>query len=138
MDAPATPYAMIGGSAVVEAIVDRFYRLMDEDPAYADVRRLHAKDLGPVREGLAQFLDGWLGGPRDWFDKGLCMRSMHVPMAISAEVARQWAEAMVRAIEDQPGLDQRIAVAMAERLAQLALSMVNRPAEARPEEAATA
>lgn len=138
MDAPATPYAMIGGSAVVEAIVDRFYRLMDKDPAYADVRRLHAKDLGPVREGLAQFLDGWLGGPRDWFDKGLCMRSMHVPMAISAEVARQWAEAMVRAIEDQPGLDQRIAVAMAERLAQLALSMVNRPTEARPEEAATA
>lgn len=127
MDALTTPYEAIGGAPVVAAIVDRFYDLMDEDPAYADVRRLHAKQLGPIKEGLAQFLNGWLGGPRDWFDKGLCMRSMHVPMAISAEAARQWAEAMARAIDAEPGVDESLKVAMAQRLTQIALSMVNRP-----------
>lgn len=128
MDALTTPYETIGGAAVVAAIVDRFYDLMDEDPAYAEVRALHGAELGPVKDGLAQFLNGWLGGPRDWFDKGLCMRSLHVPMAISNEAARQWAEAMTRAIADEPGIDDGLKVVMARRLAQIAMSMANRPA----------
>lgn len=125
MDAPTTPYEMIGGSAVVMAIVDRFYRLMEDEAAYAELRALHAEDLTQVRAGLAAFLNGWLGGPRDWFDRGACVMSLHRPIRISQEAARQWAEAMTRAIADQSGLDERLSTAMAERLVMMAEGMVN-------------
>ncbi|MGE4431339.1 MAG: globin [Sphingobium sp.] len=131
MDAPTTPYEMLGGSAVVMAIVDRFYRLMAEEAGYAELRALHAEDLTPVRDGLAGFLNGWLGGPRDWFDRGACVMSLHRAIPVSQEVARQWAEAMTRAIADQPGLDERLSVAMTERLVQMATGMVNEPEMAR-------
>ena len=126
MDAPVTPYEMLGGADVVAAIVDRFYDLMDEEPAYAGVRALHAGDLTKIRAGLKEFLNAWLGGPRDWFDRGVCMMSLHGKFAIPADVARQWADAMRRAIAGQQDVDPRLAEALAERLEQMALGMVNR------------
>jgi len=126
MDAPVTaqtPYEMLGGASVVAAIVDRFYRLMDEEEGYAAIRAMHEEDLTRVRAGLAEFLNAWLGGPRDWFDRGVCMMSIHRNLAISPEAARQWAEAMSRAIADQPDVDEKLAVAMAHRLSQMALAM---------------
>ncbi len=126
MDAPTTPFQMIGGEAVVAAIVDRFYDLMEGDPAYADLRALHADDLSAVREGLTGFLTGWMGGPRDWFGQGKCVMSLHGAIAIPADVARQWADAMKRAITGQEGLDPQLAEAMADRLEGMAQAMVNR------------
>ena len=70
---PATPYEALGGSAVIERIVARFYEQMDNDPAYAALRAIHAEDLGPVRAGLIQFLNAWTGGPKDWFGQGKCV-----------------------------------------------------------------
>lgn len=35
----------IGGEETVRRVVDRFYDLMDEDPDYYGIRKLHAKDL---------------------------------------------------------------------------------------------
>ena len=69
-DPPATPYDRIGGREVLRAIVNRFYDLMDEDPAYAGLRAMHAEDLAPMRQSLTGFLTGWSGGPRDWFAEG--------------------------------------------------------------------
>ncbi|MGE4409891.1 MAG: globin [Sphingobium sp.] len=126
MDAPVTPFQMLGGAEVVASIVDRFYDLMDEDPAYADVRALHAGDLTKIRSGLKEFLNAWLGGPRDWFDRGVCMMSLHGKLPIAREVARQWADAMQRAIMERNDIDPQLAEAMAERLDQMAMSMVNR------------
>jgi hemoglobin len=37
------------------AIANRFYDLMEADPAYAELRALHTPDLGPVREGWPAF-----------------------------------------------------------------------------------
>ncbi|GLT02284.1 hypothetical protein GCM10007897_36900 [Sphingobium jiangsuense] len=129
MDEPATatvtPYEMLGGEAVVAAIVDRFYRLMDEEERYAELRALHAPDLGKVKAGLAEFLNAWLGGPRTWFERGACVMSLHRPLAITPQAARQWADAMGRAIADQPGLDEKLAEAMTHRLSQMALAMEN-------------
>jgi len=129
MDEPAsatvTPYEMLGGEAVVAAIVDRFYRLMDEEEGYAELRALHAPDLGKVKAGLTEFLNAWLGGPRTWFNRGVCVMSLHRPLAITPQAARQWAHAMARAIADQPGLDGRLAEAMTHRLSQMALAMEN-------------
>jgi len=43
-----TAFEMVGGEAHVRALVDRFYDLMDLEPAYAHLRAVHGSDLlGP-------------------------------------------------------------------------------------------
>ena len=102
---PATaslPFERIGGANAVRQLVERFYDLMDSDPAYARLRTIHADDLTPMRESLAGFLNGWMGGPRDWFGSGKCVMSAHAPFAIDAELRDQWLSAMRRAMHDLP------------------------------------
>lgn len=125
-EAPAkSPYERIGGHDTIRAITDRFYDLMDEDPAYAKLRAMHAPDLSFMRQSLASFLTGWSGGPRDWWEAnpGKCMMSAHRSFAIDDEVAGQWAEAMNRAIADVAPADSEIAGAMADVLSRMALGM---------------
>ena len=97
-----TPYERIGGRAGVRALTDRFYDLMEHDPAYKALRDLHDEDLGPVSASLADFLMGWLGGPRDWFEArpGMCMMKAHANVPVTAETAEQWRQAMARAFAD--------------------------------------
>lgn len=45
-------YEAIGGDAVVQRIVARFYDVMDTDPAAATVRAMHPPDLSVSRERL--------------------------------------------------------------------------------------
>jgi len=122
--APRTAYDMIGGKPVVRRIVDRFYDLMDQDPAYAALRAMHAPDLAPMRDSLTGFLAAWLGGPREWFEErpGLCMMSAHRGVTMTEPTARQWAHAMTRAVHDA-GADPALAAKMAEALAGMALNM---------------
>jgi len=122
---PATPFHRLGGHATFRAICDRFYDLMDADPAYADLRAMHAPDLSAMKESLALFLAGWAGGPRDWFDRnpGRCMMSVHKPYTISGAVAGQWAECMKRAIAETDIKDAELAKAMAGVLADMAQGM---------------
>jgi hemoglobin len=96
------PFEAIGGASAVRLIVNRFYDLMDTDPAYAELREIHAPDLDPMRASLAGFLDGWLGGPRDWFEAnpGRCMMSMHAAVPVSRNSAGQWMDAMGRALDE--------------------------------------
>lgn len=126
-----TPYERLGGGDVIRAITNRFYDLMETDPAYGQLRAMHAADLGPMRESLAGFLTGWSGGPRDWFASGKCMMSMHRGLPIARETADQWAAAMARAIADVAPADKVMADAMAGVLEEIARSMV--PVEAHPE-----
>ena len=122
---PDTPFHLLGGQETVQAIVDRFYDLMDSDPAYADLRAMHAPDLSKMRVELTRFLAGWAGGPRDWFDDnpGRCMMSVHKPYAISRQVAGQWAAAMQRAIADIAPENAELAGQMSQLLGDLALGM---------------
>lgn len=121
----ASPFERIGGHAVLRAVTERFYDLMEQDPAYAALRAMHAADLAPMRTALPQFLAGWAGGPRDWFEAnpGKCMMSMHAPFPIGRETADQWAEAMRRALADTAVADREIADAMAEVLERMAKGM---------------
>ena len=120
-----TPFYRLGGHDAMQAIVDRFYDLMDSDPAYAALRAMHAPDLAPMRKGLTGFLTGWAGGPRDWFDAnpGRCMMSIHKPFAITPTVAFQWAEAMKRAVADVTTADAQLAKAMGGVLEDMAMGM---------------
>ena len=97
-----TPFEVMGGDPKVRQIVERFYDLMDSDLAYADLRRLHAPDLEPMRISLTGFLTGWLGGPRTWFEAnpGRCMMTMHAIVPVSAATAAQWTHAMARSLKE--------------------------------------
>lgn len=124
--APATsPFERIGGHAVLRAVTDRFYDVMEQDPDYAELRAMHAADLAPMRKALPLFLAGWAGGPRDWFEAnpGKCMMSMHAPFPIGAEAAGQWAAAMRRALAETEVADREIAEAMADVLERMAVGM---------------
>lgn len=120
-----SPYDRIGGLAVLRRITERFYDLMDQDPAYSALRKMHAHDLTPMRESLPNFLAGWSGGPRQWFEAnpGKCMMSMHKPFLITRETADQWADAMTRAIADVAPDDREIADGLADVLSRMARGM---------------
>lgn len=122
---PNTPFHKLGGHPTFQAIVDRFYDLMDADPAYAELRAMHAPDLSKMRGALALFLAGWAGGPRDWFEQnpGRCMMSVHKPYTITQQVAEQWSEAMHRAIADVAPDEAGLARAMGGVLGELATGM---------------
>lgn len=122
---PASPFERIGGHDALRRITDRFYDLMEQDPAYAELRAMHAPDLGAMRRDLPSFLAGWSGGPRDWFEAnpGKCMMSAHSGFAIDRQTAAQWAEAMRRAIADAAPPDPEIAQAFADVLSRMALGM---------------
>lgn len=121
----ASPYDRIGGHAVLRRITDRFYDLMETEPAFAALRAMHAPDLAPMRESLPLFLGGWSGGPRTWWDAnpGKCMVSMHAPFRIDKAIAGQWADAMRRAIADVAPEDAAIAEALADVLDRMARGM---------------
>jgi hemoglobin len=122
-----TPFDMIGGTAPIRAIVDRFYDLLDTDPGYAELRALHAADLTPMRASLTGFLAAWMGGPRDWFEEkpGRCMMSAHRGIDISPAVAGQWADAMRAAIMGS-AVEPEFGAKFAAALADLATRMITR------------
>ena len=121
-----TPFDVIGGHDAIRRVVNRFYDLMDSDPDYAQLRAMHAPDLTPMRESLAGWLAAWAGGPRDWFvaNPGKCVMSAHAALGVTAETARQWTDAMTRAI-DEGGLDDAdLGRLIAERFTLMANAMV--------------
>jgi hemoglobin len=125
-EAPTTPYDRLGGRRTIAAIADRFYDLMDSDPAFAELRAMHAANLAPMRASLAGFLTGWSGGPRDWFEAnpGRCMMSIHRELPIAAGTAGQWVNAMRQAIDEVVGAsDPQIAKAMGDVLERMARGM---------------
>jgi hemoglobin len=119
-----TAFDLVGGAPVVSQIVERFYDLMEQDPAFAELRQLHAPDLAPMRRSLTGFLTAWLGGPRDWFtdNPGKCMMSAHRDVSINQDTARQWVDAMSLAIKSVVP-DANFADRMAEALGSMASSM---------------
>lgn len=128
IDTAQTPHDMIGGAPVFAAIANRFYDLMQLDPAYAELRAMHAADLAPLRAGLPRFLAAWAGGPRDWFEAnpGKCMMSLHRDFSIDSQTAGQWADAMTRAIADVAPEPATIAQAMTDVLTRMARGMARR------------
>ena len=102
-DAPIL-YDLIGGDAGVHALVARFYRVMDEDPAFARIRHLHPADLAHSKEKLYLFLSGWMGGPPLYMEKygHPMLRRRHLPFPIGSLERDQWMQCMTRALQDSP------------------------------------
>ena len=97
-----TPYDQFGGADAVRALVDRFYDLMDSDPAYAGIRSLHAASLSGSREKLHLFLCGWLGGPPLYVERygHPRLRARHLPFPIGVSERDQWLSCMKCALAE--------------------------------------
>ena len=109
-----TPFERVGGEARVRALVDRFYDLMDLEPAYTGLRALHPTTLEGSRDKLYWFLCGWLGGPSHYTDRfgHPMLRARHLPFAIGIRERDQWMACMQQAmaeVELDPALAQRLA-----------------------------
>ena len=97
-----TPYDLIGGDAKVRELVDRFYDLMELEPAYRELRLVHGSTLESARDKLYLFLSGWLGGPPLYMDRygHPMLRARHLPFAIGTLERDQWMACMKQAMEE--------------------------------------
>lgn len=97
-----TPYEALGGEAKVRELVDRFYDLMELEPAYTELRATHGSTLDSAREKLYLFLSGWLGGPPLYTERygHPMLRARHLPFAIGERERDQWMACMVQAMEE--------------------------------------
>jgi hemoglobin len=100
---PATAFEWVGGEPAVRALVDRFYDLMDLEPAYAGIRALHPPDMVESRNKLFWFLCGWLGGPSHYVERfgHPRLRARHLPYAIGLAERDQWMQCMVQALREE-------------------------------------
>ena len=108
-----TPFELLGGEAGVQALVDRFYDLMDLEPAYAVLRGVHGSDLHPARQKLFWFLCGWLGGPSHYIERfgHPRLRARHLPFSIGQIERDQWLACMYQAMQEcgvEPALRERL------------------------------
>jgi hemoglobin len=114
-DASGTPFDRLGGEPGVRALVDRFYDLMELEPAFAGIRALHPSELEGSRDKLHWFLCGWLGGPNLYIERfgHPRLRARHLPYAIGIAERDQWMACMMQAMQDQ-GVDDTLAQRLTE------------------------
>ena len=110
-----TPFEWIGGEAPVQALVTRFYDLMDLEPSYKRLRQVHGSDLAEPRQRLFWFLCGWLGGQQHYTDRfgHPMLRARHLHVHIGIQERDEWLACMAQAMQET-GVD----VELAERLKQ--------------------
>ncbi len=121
-----TMYDLLGAETGLRALVDRFYDAMDADPAYAPIRSMHQADLGSIKQGLFEFLSGWLGGPPLFAQRegGVCISAAHAPYAIDAEARDLWVRSIDRAMTDS-GIADRYREALMPALTGMAEMLRN-------------
>ena len=108
-----TPFEWMGGESKVRQLVDRFYDLMDLEPAYKDLRASHGSTLHEARDKLFWFLCGWLGGPQHYQERfgHPRLRMRHMPFSIGIAERDQWLACMDQAMTEvgvDPALHQRL------------------------------
>jgi len=106
-------FERVGGEAAVRTLIDRFYDLMDLEPAFAGIRALHPGSLDSSRDKLFWFLCGWLGGPAHYVDRfgHPFLRARHMPFAIGVAERDQWLACMKQAMAElamDPALAARL------------------------------
>jgi hemoglobin len=123
-----TPFDLMGGEAPVRALVDRFYDLMDLEPAYRVLRQVHHESLDKARDKLFWFLCGWLGGPQHYVERfgHPRLRARHMPFVIGIQERDQWLACMAQAMREQH-LDEGLATRLAASFFNTADWMRNAP-----------
>jgi hemoglobin len=126
-DPVPTMYAELGGDPAVRALVDRFYDVMQREPALAPLRALHAADLAPMRDKLSDWMCTWLGGPQRYFQRpdAVCIGAAHSAFPIDTAMRDLWLECMYRAL-DEVGAPAALQARVRPPLATLAEFLRNR------------
>jgi hemoglobin len=124
----STPFEVLGGEAAVRALVDRFYDLMDLEPAYAQLRALHPGSLDGSRDKLFWYLCGWLGGPQHFVQRfgHPRLRARHLPYSIGTTERDQWLACMRQALRECD-VDGALAAQLGQAFDGVADWMRNRP-----------
>ncbi|RBA25692.1 group II truncated hemoglobin [Herminiimonas fonticola] len=115
----STLYELLDGETGVRALVDRFYDLMDLEPAFAGIRAMHPTTLDGSRDKLFWFLSGWTGGPNLFVERfgHPRLRARHLPYAIATDERDQWLRCMEMAMQDVgivPSLQEHLQKSFAE------------------------
>jgi hemoglobin len=126
-----TPYQRLGGTEAIKVLVEAFYDIMEaEEPELKATHRLD--DAGKVprelRDKVALYIVGWLGGPQDYTathgHPRLRMRHGHVPVDIGLRDA--WTRCMSKAL-DQVGVQGPVRTFLDQKFVDLADHLRNRP-----------
>jgi hemoglobin len=108
--AMATLYETLG-KETVRSLAHRFYREVEALPVGHALRAMHPADLSDSEMKLADFLEGWMGGPPVYVEKHghPRLRARHMPFRIDDDARDAWLACMDRAlvscISDAPSRD---------------------------------
>ncbi|WP_026676091.1 globin [Fictibacillus gelatini] len=118
-----TPFEALGGSPVLEKLVDTFYGFVKENPVLAP---LFSEDFTEIARKQKQFLTQFLGGPHVYtMGHGHPMlRARHLPFPITIRHAKEWLGCMEKAM-DTLSLDGELREYIMNRLTMTAYHMVN-------------
>ena len=108
-DSPQTPYQILGEDGIRE-LCAAFYDIMDTLPEAASLRAMHAADLTPMKDKLADYLTGWMGGPPRYADKygTVCMTTPHEHYHIGPTERDQWLLCMHKALQQVNASDELV------------------------------
>lgn len=128
VEAETTLYDAAGGMPFFEALVDRFYDGVRNDPALLSLYP-EPEDLASARRKLALFLAQYWGGPTTYQEERghPALRMRHAPFAIGTEERDRWLTHMRAALSamDPPA---EVAKALSEYFDLAADSLRNQPA----------
>lgn len=124
-DTYTTPYEILG-DAGIRRLAEAFYTIMDTLPEAADIRAMHAADLGHVTRMLAAYLTQWMGGPPVYLAlKGsVCLTAPHAPYRIGPGERDAWLKCMDLALE-QVGASEQLKAMLHEPLRRVADAVRN-------------
>ena len=115
----------IGGEVALQALVTRFYDLVESEPLGARIVQMHLEGhgLAHVRPEAFDFLSGFFGGRRYYAEHHghMNLRQMHEHVAIKLEDAEAWLALMDRAMAETIPEAEARQIGQAFRRAALAL-----------------
>ncbi len=94
----------IGGEAVLRALVDRFYDIIEETETGSQIVKLHKRGhgMGHARIEQFNFLSGFMGGRNYYLEKygHMDVRGMHEHVPITQQDAENWLSCMDQALAE--------------------------------------
>lgn len=93
-----------GGEEGLRKLVESFYSHMNQLEEAKGIRAMHDEDLTDVKDRLARFLCGWLGGPPRYREKygPVSIPMAHLPFSIGQAEHDAWLLCMQKAVDEQP------------------------------------
>ena len=99
----AASFRAAGGETGIRKLVDQFFDRMGSDERFATIYALHPDDKEVLRDKLARFLCGWLGGPKLYNEKygAIGIPRVHAHLAIATAERDQWLTCMTETVAEQ-------------------------------------